>query len=209
MGLRSFEKKNIAGRTFAKMLGTGSGNGFSTKPDFGTYSWLACWESREAADIFFNQHPFFTDYKKRTTECVTFYLQPTMAHGAWNGKNPFVTSGVYDAGQPVAVLTRATIKKKYILNFWKYVPSASAAIENYPEKLFSAGVGELPWVQQATISIWKTGTAMTDFAYKNPHHAVVVKKRANWVGTAKNFLQGLIWWTHLVPIFLTALIYSI
>ncbi len=176
MGLRSFVNKKIDGRTFAKMLGTGSGNGFSTKPNLGVYGWLACWESREAADNFFNHHPFFKNYRKRAGDCVTFYLQPTMVHGVWDGKNPFTIGGVFDAAKPVAVLTRATIKKQYIFNFWKYVPAASASIENYTEKLFSVGIGELPWVQQATVSIWQTGQAMTDFAYKNPYHAVVVKK---------------------------------
>lgn len=176
MGLRSFVRKKISGRTFAKMLGAGSGNGFDTKPDLGTYGWLACWESRAAADNFFNRDNFFADYKKHSDACITFYLSPTMAHGVWDGKNPFTVSATYDANKPVAVLTRATIKKKYILRFWKYVPSASASIDNYSDKLFSIGVGELPWVQQATVSIWKTGAAMTDFAYKNPHHAVVVKK---------------------------------
>ncbi len=176
MGLRSFVKKQITGRTFAKMLGTGGGNGFDTKPDFGTYSWLACWHSRDEADNFFEKNSFFADYKKHASACITFYLQPTLVHGVWGGKNPFTVSGIYDSTKPIAVLTRATIKKKHILNFWKYVPDASASIENYPEKLFSVGVGELPWVQQATVSIWKTGAAMTDFAYKNPHHAIVVKK---------------------------------
>lgn len=176
MGLRSFVNRKIVGRTFAKMLGTGSDSGFSMTPNLGMYAWLACWESREAADDFFNHHSFFTDYRKHATDCVTFYLQPTMVHGVWDGKNPFIIGGVYDATKPIAVLTRATIKKKHIFNFWKYVPAASASIENYPEKLFSIGVGELPWVQQATVSIWQTGTAMTNFAYKNPYHAIAIKK---------------------------------
>ena len=176
MGLRTFVREKITGRTFAKMLGTGGGNGFDTKPDFGTYSWLACWESKEAADNFFEKNSFFADYKQHSSACLTIYLQPTLVHGVWDGKNPFTVSGIYDPAKPTAVLTRATIKKSKIFKFWKYVPAASASIENYPEKLFSVGVGELPWVQQATVSIWKTGAAMTDFAYKNPHHAVVVKK---------------------------------
>ena len=31
---------------FFKLMGTGGGNGFSLKPDFGTYAFLGVWESK-------------------------------------------------------------------------------------------------------------------------------------------------------------------
>ena len=40
----------------------------------------------------------------------------------------------------------------------------------------------LPFIQQATFSIWENIESVTDFAYKNKNHAEIVKKtrQRNW-----------------------------
>ena len=45
MGRRPFQKGIADGLTFGKMLGTGSGNGFSIFPNFGVYGWLGVWDT--------------------------------------------------------------------------------------------------------------------------------------------------------------------
>ena len=42
--------------------------------------------------------------------------------------------------------------------------------------IFYKGIGELPFIQQATISIWKNNNFINDFAYKEIDHAAIIKK---------------------------------
>ena len=59
MGLlhRKIQKTN--GLFFLKLLGTGGGNGFSLRPDFGTYALLGVWESENAASDFYSRSTQF------------------------------------------------------------------------------------------------------------------------------------------------------
>ena len=56
------------------------------------------------------------------------------------------------------------------------VPFASRAINKAKGVLFYKGIGEWPFIQQATISIWDNFEAVNMFAYKNFQHAKIVKK---------------------------------
>lgn len=176
MGRRPFQKDKAKGLTFAKMLGTGGGNGFSITPNFGSYGWLGAWDTEGASRLFFKQNPLFQTFKNRSVEHFTVYLQPTMVHGLWDGETPFSISAPFDATESVAVLTRATIKPLFLYRFWQYVPKTSRSIETAEGRLLSIGIGELPLIEQATFSLWSSGKAMMDYAYKSPYHAEVVKK---------------------------------
>jgi hypothetical protein len=177
MGRRRFGVDVAEGLRFAKMLGTGGGNGFSIRPDFGQYGWLGVWESEQYARDFFDKNPLYQTFKQQAEANFTVFAQPVMVHGYWDKQQPFTLSGAYNAQSPVAVLTRATIKTKQLHRFWQYVPKVSQSINQYAEKrIFSVGIGELPLVQQATFSLWQSGDAMMEYAYKNPYHAEVVKK---------------------------------
>jgi hypothetical protein len=177
MGLRPFNTGKAAGLKFAKMLGTGGGNGFSVKPNFHQYAWLGVWNSETQARLFFKENPLFQQFKNKSDAHCTVYVQPTMAHGKWDGEEPFNPTNKFDSDKPTAVLTRATIKTKHLRHFWQYVPKVSKSMDDYAEnRIFSVGVGELPLIQQATFSLWTSGKAMMDYAYKNPYHAEVVKK---------------------------------
>ena len=52
MGRSPILQKKINGLTFFKPLGTGSGNGFSIKPDFSTFGFVAVFTSEELAKDF-------------------------------------------------------------------------------------------------------------------------------------------------------------
>ena len=176
MGLQPFRVGVADGLTFAKMLGTGGGNGFSIRPNFGAYAWLAAWDTEGSARDFFSTNPIFQATKSHSSEQFTVFLRPTAAHGTWNGVQPFQPNADFDAEKPVAVLTRARIRTRLLHRFWQYVPQTSRSIEDFAERTFSIGVGELPLIEQATFSLWTSGKAMKDFAYKSPHHAEVVRK---------------------------------
>ena len=179
MGKKVFlntQTANITGISFIKMFGAGSGNGFNLMPNFGVYGLLTVWENEAAARLFFNENEVFKSYQKRATEIFTVFLQPIMAHGKWDSVEPFEKNGINNPLAPIAVLTRGSIKTKYIYKFHQFTRTTSRSLEDAEGRIFSIGIGELPIVQQVTFSLWENEEAMKNFAYKNPHHAVVIKK---------------------------------
>ena len=46
----------------------------------------------------------------------------------------------------------------------------------------SFGIGEVPWIKQATFSIWRSKADMKKFAYTMQQHADVIRKtrKENW-----------------------------
>jgi hypothetical protein len=40
----------------------------------------------------------------------------------------------------------------------------------------SVGIGEIPWIKQATFSVWQSKESMKAFAYGMKEHAEVIKK---------------------------------
>lgn len=172
-----------AGLRFGRLLGSGAGNGFGLRPNFGVYAFLGHWANRAAADQFFSAHPWFQKTVARTCDRATFFLLPTMTHGEWGGEKPFVASpDDYDPARPVAVITRATIRTRKLPDFWRYVPRTSASVYDHPARKLSIGVGEYPVFMQATFSLWTSGKAMQEFAYRSAHHKEVVRltRERNW-----------------------------
>ncbi len=161
---------------FVKLMGSGSGNGFSVWPDFGRFVLLIVWKTEKDATEFFNRSDLFIHYKSKSISSQTIYLRTTMVHGLWDKKTPFTNNSKHDDDLPVAVLTRATIRWKDMIRFWRDVPSVSHSltIENGP--YFAAGIGELPFRYQATFSIWKNSIDMKAYAYKNDNHKKMITK---------------------------------
>ena len=52
---------------------------------------------------------------------------------------------------------------------------ASKAIENATGVEFFKGIGEWPFIQQATISIWDNFDSVNKFAYDNKSHSDIIK----------------------------------
>ena len=176
MGLAPLRLGKVQGLQFIKFLGSGAENGFSIKANLGVYGILAIWEDELAATTFLKENPVFQGYKSHSTTFQTIFLQNTMAHGQWDGITPFQSGAPFDPLRPVAVITRATIKTKYLVRFWRKVPSVSKAVEERPGLRFAVGIGELPLIQQATFSVWNTGKQMIDYAYKGDHHKGVIQQ---------------------------------
>lgn len=164
------------GLIFGKVLGSGAGNGFSPWPNWGVYALLGVWENEAAARHFMAQHPLFEAYTLRSNSHYSVFLRTVKAHGAWDGQSPFVPGTTIEEHAPMAVLTRATIYARHLWRFWRYVPPVSRSIENREGLLLSIGIGELPWIQQATFSLWRSSAHMNAYAYQSHYHSEVVKK---------------------------------
>jgi hypothetical protein len=106
-----------------------------------------------------------------------FLLEPYAGHGSWDGRE-FVSGhkGVEDPSEEIGVLTRATIKLSRLRSFWKAVPAAAEDLADTEGLTYSVGIGEAPFIKQATFSIWETAEKMKNYAYKMRAHQEVIRK---------------------------------
>ena len=116
-------------------------------------------------------------------ETWTIFLAPVEGHGQWDGKTPFgILTKHPGLDGPVAVLTRATIRLSKLRAFWQNVPAVANKMEGTSGLMGSIGIGEIPFIKQATFSIWESMDAMNQFAYQMHEHKVVIRKtrEGNW-----------------------------
>ncbi|KAA9325941.1 spheroidene monooxygenase [Hymenobacter busanensis] len=180
MGVLPRQFGQVPGLRFAKLLG--SGFDFGLRPNLCRYGLMAVWDSEAAAQAFFSGHTGWQQFRQRSTELWTAYLQPLQAHGAWDGQNPFayeVTEVAEAADGPVAVLTRASIRPLRAWSFWRAVPPVSRAVTSAAGYVGGIGLGELPFIRQATFSVWESAALMRQYAYGAGHdgrHKDVVRR---------------------------------
>lgn len=174
--------ENVSGLTFYRLLGSGKGRGFNPLPDWSVYCLLQVWESEEDANEFFNSSDLMKEYAVHSDELYTLYMKNISVGGTWVGKNPFEKGAEMDPDQPIAVITRATIKWNWLLRFWIYVPTSQQALDGNEGLIYTKGVGEIPIVQMATFSLWKNFEAIKQFAYKSKQHQEAIRRtrKNNW-----------------------------
>ena len=178
MGLYKTHFNNIDGLNFYKMLGTGSSPGFSMYPDFSTYAILLTWENKLFADKYFKSNDYYNLILSKTNTYRKIFLSSFKSVGQWDGINPFEKLGEnhLEKNNKIGVLTRATIHFGKLTHFWRSVKSASNAIESAEGVTYFKGIGELPFIQQATFSIWDSEKHINSFAYKNADHKIIIDK---------------------------------
>ena len=181
MGLMPSRIKTVVGLQFFKLMGSGAGQGFSLRPDFSTYCLLAIWDQPSSATDFFEYHKIYQQFCQKSTKQCTFYLNAIQVKGQWNKKQPFQIVASTPT-LPIAVITRASINRNRLIEFWRHVPENSRSINEAEGLLFSKGIGELPLIEQATFSVWQNKAAMQNFAYKNKIHKETIRKThaRNW-----------------------------
>ncbi len=166
---------NAKGQEFYKLLGTGR-DGFDPKPDFGVYAVLQVWKSEEAANDFFNNARIIKKYRKKAAECYQIFMRNIVARGKWDGQNPFRKSDDLDDTLTYAVITRATIKTRFLLRFWGFVPKSQQDLKTNTGLLFTKGIGEIPFKNMATFSLWKDLDSLNKFAYQTEGHVKAIGK---------------------------------
>ncbi|NMM49039.1 DUF3291 domain-containing protein [Marinigracilibium pacificum] len=166
------------GDKFYKLMGSGAGNGFIPYPDWSVFSLITTWDTEEDAYLFNQEGQFFKEYDQYISEKWTCFLFCIQSHGNWEGQEPFEVdiSKQIDNDEPIAVLTRATIKTSSIIDFWSHVSGASAALKNNPDLIYAKGVGIFPFTRMATFSIWKSLEGMKSFAYNKDGHKQAMQK---------------------------------
>jgi len=180
---------------FHKTLGCGKGVSFSKKADWQQYGLLVVVEEKEGekalalpADQWRKQiYGRFISawWQFFGCECYMIALKPIEGHGLWDGKKAFgELPAKTDYEGPIAVLTRATIRRSKYERFWEHVEDASNEMLKAPGYLYSVGIGETPFLKQATFSVWESKAQMKAFAYGMQHHKAVIQKtrKENWYG---------------------------
>lgn len=173
---------NVKGQVFYKLMGSGK-DGFNPLPDWNVYGLLQVWENEEAANDFLANAKAIQRFRTHTVEMWTVYMKNITAKGAWSKQNPFTKHAELDDNNPlIAVITRATIKTSKLRTFWKYVPKSQVYLKDNPKLLFTKGIGEVPFTQMATFSIWLNADALKTFAYKHQAHkdAVIKTRELQW-----------------------------
>lgn len=166
--------RRLAGGGFVKLMGAGTGEGFTPIPDTGVVAILSTWPDLETAVARTERSDVFRRYLDRATERFALHLAPIAARGAWSGGQPFRV-GPDEGDGPVAALTRASVRPRHAVKFWRRVPRISDRVGRDTNVLFKAGVGEVPWLHQVTFSVWPDLRSMAEFARIGGPHAEAIK----------------------------------
>ena len=177
MGAYTFNKSliNFNGLKFIKLLGTGSKDGFSVIPDFSSYVMITSWENDDFRKKFVDKNELFQEIINKSSKRIEIKVDPYNYIGSWNGINPFKNKSSYKKGK-IIVLTRARVKLNKLINFLISTSSAAKSINSKKGAEYYKGVGELPIIEQATISIWKSEQSMKDYAYSDKSHLKIINK---------------------------------
>jgi spheroidene monooxygenase len=181
MGRARLDLPGVPGIGFWKLCGSGTGEGFTPKPNTAVYAILATWPDEETARAQTAQAPIFLRYQNMADESWTIILETASARGAWSGAAPFHATGRRIEG-PLAALTRATVKPSVALKFWGRVPDISRMIGSDRNVAFKIGIGEVPLLHQITFSIWPDTRSMAAFARDSGPHAAAIRavRDGNW-----------------------------
>lgn len=178
-------KKEIS---FFKLMGCGKNGTFDKEPDLQQWAILAV---HPVAAVYAGKgyHPVnniikplysrFIESWLHFFNCETFtiLLFPLDGHGTWDGKKVFGEfNGKVKHETVIATLTRATIRLNKLKYFWQNVPAVANKMIEARGFITSVGIGEVPFVKQATFSVWETEDDMKAFAYGMREHADVIKK---------------------------------
>lgn len=182
MGLARAALAGAPGIGFWKLFGTGGGESFRPRPNFGVYAILATWPSAEAARRGQAEASVFRRYRAQAAESFTVHLATVSVRGRWDGRAPFVAAQGVDLAAPFAILTRASIRPAKARAFWRGAPDIDARTAEEPAILFKRGMGEVPYLRQVTFSIWSDLEAMKRFAYRHPYHRDAARhaRERNW-----------------------------
>lgn len=175
------------GLRFVRAMGCGQGIGFSFLPDLQRYTVLAV-GTEQALDAF-EGSAAMTALGGEARSLEIYDLLPLQGHGAWDGEQPFEAGEAPAPNAPLAVITRARIPFHGILGFIRHSHQVTSSLASTPGRIFSIGIGELPFVRQATFSVWSNPEAITAFAHRNASHIKAVAATRK----KKLFAEELFW----------------
>ncbi len=180
MGLDRRTLRRSEAIKFFKLLGTGSGERFTPR-DADSQTWAILVTSNQTADSLIAMKPFISWQKFALAE-ESYTLAPISSHGAWGGIEPFQIEPLTEWKGEIAAITRARIKWRLNLKFWRATPTVTQALHSSPGLIRAIGIGEAPIGLQGTFSHWRSSEDLRAFAYKGEAHqrAIALTSELNW-----------------------------
>ncbi|EGV16742.1 hypothetical protein [Thiocapsa marina] len=176
----------LAGRDMpagvVRLMGCGSGDGFSVVPDLRAYCLMRVLANpNDEARL--RRSRFYRAVAESSSDQLHFTLTPLSRRGTWDGEAVFNCRGASSSDRPLAVLTRARVTPGRALDFWRSVPGIRRQLRDTPGCAYHIGFGEHPLLTLATFSVWDGPASMQGFAYRNtPHHrAGHASRREDWL----------------------------
>lgn len=173
--------KETAGLRFAKVMGSGHGGGFSLRPSASHQGLITVFEQEQQA-LEFLAGTYVAQARERARECWSAVLAVDSARGEWDAQpwastpaaslSTSAASGA-DKPQPLAVITRASIRPAKAMAFWRYAPAAQSDLQKAPGCTLAIGLGEAPLVRQCTFSLWRDTPAMLAYAHAGAHQNAI------------------------------------
>lgn len=164
--------RGVPGLRFARALGSGHEGGFGLRPSLSRQGLFACFDNQDAAEAFLGGDQVRA-YRAHARELLTVTLRATASRGRWDGQGIGVGAPGTGPGEPVAALTRASIRPAAAAAFWARAPAAQAGLETAPGCRLAVGLGEAPLLRQATFSLWDDSAAMDAYARGGAHAAAI------------------------------------
>lgn len=165
--------KKIPGISFIKLLGTGKGETFTPK-DADQFRWGILVTINEDKLDKLEKSLVLKLWRKISSNEYRAILKPISSHGYWSGKQPFEVEKFEWSGK-IAAITRARIVWRKNFQFWRAVPPVTLSLHQSQGLLAAIGIGEAPIGLQGTFSIWESGAALREFAYKGNAHVEAIK----------------------------------
>ena len=153
---------------FAKVLGSGYEGGFGLKPSSSRQGLFLVFHTALAARDFLAHSPLLQAYRERSRELCLVMLRTWSCRGSWDGTVLDLVTDKPSSG-PIAALTRASIHLRKASAFWNYAPASQTAMEDAQGIQLAVGLGEAPFLRQATFTIWDNVPAMDAYARTGPH----------------------------------------
>ncbi|WP_328467060.1 monooxygenase [Actinoplanes sp. NBC_00393] len=159
-----FARRYRPGVRFAKFLGTSHGFG-PGDADL----------TRYAAITVSDRPVSFPSWDRIAAHRARLDLEPLVSRGEWSGRSPFQPTGRRADGMVLA-LTRARLRPTRAVRFWRAIPAVEREVAGAPGLLARFGVGEAPIGWQGTVSVWRSTTDLTAFAYRQPQHRAAIAR---------------------------------
>ena len=171
--------KGTPGLTFAKVMGSGHGGGFTLRPSPSHQGLICRFRALEDARAFLLS-PFVKSAKERSREFWTGVFGVDSSRGQWDQQAWATTDSELTApgadpsaptGHPhvLGVLTRASIRPSKAMAFWRHAPATQHDLDMAPGCMLAVGLGEAPLLRQCTFSLWESTESMMRYAHHQSH----------------------------------------